>query len=140
MKTVSNIISDAFEELGIADPVPDEQQSAKRKLEAMIAQWAAEGARVGYSNGELADDANVPDWAYGALYAGLAIMLAPGLGKTVAMETRALATSGKMAVLSRTCRPVPMKMAGYAGSGSRWQNLPVEPESLWLGNDATLEF
>ena len=140
MTTIRDIITLAYGDLGIAGLSPEEEATGKTMLAALVGQWAAEGARVSYSNGGLQDDANVPDWAVAALYAGLAQMLAPGFGKTVSMETNKLATSGKMAVLSRTCRPVPMKMYGYAGSGSPRPNLPIESESLWIGNDSALEF
>ena len=143
--TKRQIVGAAFEEIGIAgydfDLQPDELETALAKLDGMMATWALAGIRIGYAGtGDVLDvDANIPGWAYEALYLNLALRLAPGFGKTPSMDTKAAAKAAKDAVMARTTAPRSRVITGYAGSGSRyWGNL-VEPEPPIRTYDGNLD-
>lgn len=144
MPTIRDLIRLAYSELGVADYVfdlgPEEDMRAKAQLVAMLAEWSANGARIGYSSGELADDANVPDWAISGIYAGLALRIAPGIGKQVSPSTMKTAGDGKATILAKCSTTLRRYPPGYAGAGSWQPNTVSEPERLWIGGDDILEF
>lgn len=101
--TKRQLIEEAYSELGLADYVfdlqPEDLQSALRKMDAMIARWSGKGVKIRYplpgspENSELDTETNMPDAAAMAVYLGLALLIAPGLGKIPAPDTKKAAKS-----------------------------------------------
>ncbi len=156
--TKRQFIEQAFEEIGLAsyvyDLTPDQLQSALRKLDSMMATWNAEGIRLGYplpstpSSSDLDSDSGVPDSANQAIYAGLAVNIAPGFGKTVLPDTKKAAYNGYQVLLSRATVPPEKQLPGTMPSGAgnkQWRNdngayiaPPTDP--LVVGPDSELTF
>jgi hypothetical protein len=148
----------ALEELGIAADVFDSQpellESARKRLDAMMAEWNARGIRLGYPigsdpmDGDLDDATGVPDSANEAIYTSLAVRLAPTYGKTPMPETKATAARGYQTVLSRAAMPPQMQMPATmpAGAGhKRWRDnaspfLDPPSDPLVAGDDAEITF
>ena len=120
----------ALEELGLAsyafDIPPERLESSMRRLDAMLAGWNAKGIRLGYpipsapGGGNLADETNVPDRAYTAIIANLAVQLAPSWGKTPMPETKAAARNGYELLLVDAAQPIEIRpMVTVAGAGHK---------------------
>lgn len=113
--TKRQFITQAFEEIGLAayvfDLTPEQLDSALRRLDAMIAGWAANGIRISYpipsspQNSNIDADTGTPDWCNEAIYLGLALRLAPGFGKTVSPETKAFADLAYSNLLNQASIP-----------------------------------
>lgn len=156
MTTKRQLIEAAHAELGLADYVfdlPSEQlQLALRRLDAMMADWNGMGLRLGYAipgsveGGDLDTEAGVPDRAWEAIVANLAIRLAPSFGKQVAAETKATAERGLNMLLGKVLPPEMSLGRIPAGAGNkpwRWNLDPfLEPEepTIDAGPDSELEF
>lgn len=155
--TKRQFVTQAFEEIGLAsyvfDLTPEQLQSALRRLDSMMASWNAKGIRLGYpipsspQNGDLDEETNVPDSANEAIYLNLATRIAPGFGKTVAVETKASAKMAYDTLLSRAAMPPEQQLPGTmpAGAGNKpWRaddpflHQPVDP--LLAGGDGPIEF
>lgn len=125
MTTRRDIIIQAYGELGLAeynfDLSPEEWATARRRLDSMMAQWETL-VSIGYlmpsdpDDSDLDDDTNLPQGTVDAVALNLALQLAPGLGKTPAIETKIAAKDGKNRVLAQFA-VIPQKQ--YSG------NLPV---------------
>ena len=111
MTTRAQILADAFEAIGIADFVfdvtPTEKASARRRLDAMLAQWEAEGVSLGYTPTAETTDADsvamtTPSWADDAISANLALRIAPSFGKTPLAETKRAARVGYGLCVAKT--------------------------------------
>lgn len=156
--TKRDIISQAFAEIGLAeytfDLMPEQWQSALRRLDAMIGQWEMKGIRLGYpipdsyAGSSLDENSNAPDTALEALYLNLAVRLAPGYGKTPSPDTKSLASVAYKTLLGQSAQPIPMQidnMAVPAGAGWKyWRDTPypfLEPPSNRLaeGDDGYLD-
>ena len=126
--TKRQFVEAAFEEIGIAsysfDLMPEQLDSALRRLDAMLATWNARGLRLGYplpsrpQNSDLDEDTNVPDSANEAIITNLAIRLAPGLGKAVSGETRGIASASYDSLLNSVAMPNEMSFPGTLPSGA----------------------
>lgn len=144
--TKRDIINQAFSELGKdADDIsPESYQSALRQLDAMMAQWALQGIRIGYiggdGKGDIDLDVNVPLWAVEGLYFNLAVRMAPGFGKTPSAQTLMGAKEGKDTLMANSSASTERKIVGYAGAGGYYPNLPTENDPLGVGGDGTLTF
>lgn len=155
--TKRQFVTQAFEEIGLAsyvfDLTPEQLQSALRRLDSMMASWNAKGIRLGYpipsspQNGDLDEETGVPDSANEAIYLNLATRIAPGFGKTVAVETKASAKAAYDTLLSRAAMPPEQQLPGMmpAGAGNKpWRTddpflrHPVDP--LLAGGDGPIEF
>lgn len=148
----------AFEEIALSgyifDITPEEQQSAIRRLDAMMATWGGTmGMRLGYNatvdplNSDPDQESGIPDWACEAVYLALAIRLSAGYGKTVANTTKALAKQAYDLVLARTSSIPEMKPMGNlpigAGYKRRYAPNPFAgptPDRLTTGPDGELDF
>jgi hypothetical protein len=93
--TKRQFVEQALEELGLASYVfdlqPEQMNSARVKLDAMIAGWAGRGIKLNYpltKDSDLDEDTGVPDAANEAIYKNLAIALAPSYGKAITIDTR----------------------------------------------------
>ncbi|NBW08262.1 MAG: hypothetical protein EBR82_09565 [Caulobacteraceae bacterium] len=102
--TKKQLAAEAYGELGLQDyefdVSPEEQMTALRRLDTMMATWDSMGIRLGYafpSGPDASDpdtDSGLPDTAAETVYLNLAIRLAPGLGKQVSAETKRSAADG----------------------------------------------
>lgn len=147
----------AFEEIGLAaytfDLQPDQLESARRRLDAMIADWNGKGIRLGYpipsspQDGSIDEETNVPDSAYEAIICSLGIRLAPSYGKQVMPMTMATAKQGYDTLLQRATYPLEQQMPSTmpSGAGNKpWRvydnpfvRPPVDP--VQVGPDGPLE-
>ena len=152
-----DLILQAYEEIGLANHVfdlePEQLESGRRKLDAMMAGWSANGVRVGYpltrspSEGDLDDDSNLPDWAVEAAYSNLAIRLAPAHGKVASAELKQLADGSynnlvNQATLPTIERQLPHTMP-RGGGNKPWRNyinpfINKQPEEIQAGDDGPL--
>jgi hypothetical protein len=157
MTTKRELIDMAFETIGIAsfayDIQPEQMESARRKLDSMMAQWNARGIRLGFpipsepDGGDLDQETNLPDAALEAVYLNLAKRIAPGFGKQLTPETKSLAREAFDAMMVRAVTPIEMQMPGGfpLGAGVRTYTgnsaFTPEPENpILAGNDSPLEF
>jgi len=133
--TRRQFVEQAFEEIGYAsytyDLEPEQLESAGRRLDAMMQTWNGKGIRVGYpstsepENADLDTETNVPDWANEAIYANLALRLAPTVGKMVPRETKTTARTSYKAVLQKAAFPPEQQMPETmpSGAGNKpWRN------------------
>lgn len=147
----------AFEEIGLAaytfDLQPDQLESARRRLDAMIADWNGKGIRLGYpipsspQDGSIDEETFVPDSAYEAIICNLGIRLAPSYGKQVMPSTMATAKQGYDTLLQCATFPLEQQMPSTmpAGAGNKpWRvydnpflRPPVNP--VQVGPDGPLE-
>jgi hypothetical protein len=134
--TKRTIVNMAFEEINLAgyefDATPEEQFSALRRLDALMAQWKASSLDVGYNfpavmgAGDLDDPAGIPDLALNPIVTSLAMRVMPTIGKTMSAETRVALAQGMVAI--RTwCATIPdrqLQARTARGSGNK-------PYSVW---------
>jgi hypothetical protein len=155
--TKRQFILAAFEEIGLAsytfDLQPEQLESARRRLDAMIADWNGKGIRLGYpipsspEQGSIDEETFVPDSAYEAIICSLGVRLAPSYGKQVMPMTMATAKQGYDTLLQRATFPLEQQMPGTmpAGAGNKpWRvydnpflRPPVNP--VQVGPDGPLE-
>lgn len=142
--TKRQLVEHAFEELGLAayayDLTPDQLQSALRRLDAMMAVWAARGIKLFYplpsspENSELDEESGIPDAAADAVFTNLALRLAPSYGKSASAETRQTAKSGYDWLLNAAAMPDEMQYLNTlplgAGGGGRVFVAPEEDNKL----------
>jgi len=155
--TKKQFCEEAFGELGYANydfTLSDDQlKIALRKLDAMMATWNFKGIRVSYPLPDNPDDSSldtatdVPDSANEAIYANLAVRLAPAIGKTVSRETKVTAKQAYNVLLGLHTEPNNMQFNRLpAGQGNKsWRNtgrtfLPPAEDKLDVGQDGTLDF
>lgn len=142
MWTKRQIIEQSFEELGLAayaiDLQPEQIESARRKLDTMVAGWSSKNVQVGYplpseaNSSDVDQQTNIPDYAIDALVFGLAVRLAPSMGKVVAAETRLAAHNGYQDLLRMAVKKPPqMKFASNLplGAGNRHCNTFIGEQS-----------
>ncbi len=150
------LIEEAYAELALADYVfdltPEEQQTALRRLDAMLATWEAKGVRVGYAfpsspaDSDLDTPSGLPDSAVETVFLNLATRLAPGSGKAIASSTRKAASDGYDTLLWAAARPQQQQLPNTLprGAGNKpWRtvNQPffptpsAEPIAITPGGD-----
>lgn len=150
-------ITAALEEIGLASYVfdlqPEQLDTARRRLDAMMADWNGKGIRLGYpipsspQDGDLDEETNVPDSAYEAIICSLGIRLAPSYGKQVMVETKIVAKQGYDILLQRATFPLEQQLPGMlpAGAGNkpwRYDNpyLPAPHDPVDAGPDGPIEY
>lgn len=150
--TKRQIVSEAFAELALAsndfDIQPEEQQTALRRLDTLMATWEARGVRAGYrfpaslADSDLDADSGLPDSAIEAAYLNLAIRLAAMFGKTITPDTKKAARDAFDPLLKACAQPIEQQLPGTLprGAGNKpWrttrQNFFPNPEPLILGTD-----
>ncbi len=157
--TKLDLIGSAFEEIGLAgyeyDLTPDEQASALRRLDALMATWNGMGIRIGYAlpsapgTSDINDQSGITDNAYEAVYTALAIRLAPTFGKAVSNETRIAAKRAYDALLARVMSDPPrvqLPATMPAGAGNRRFRGTIRPfltpptQEVAAGPDGNMEF
>jgi len=126
-----DFVLQAFDEIGIAsydyDLAPEQLESARRKLDSMMAMWNSKGIRIGYplsstpNGSDLDDVTDVTDEASEAICLNLALRLAPSFGKTVSPETKIAARQAYDALLIKAAQPGQMQFPGNMpmGAGNR---------------------
>lgn len=153
--TRRQFVEAAFEEIGFASYVydlePEQLEAAGRRLDTMMAEWNAKGIRLGYplpSSPEVSDldtETNVPDAAYDGILCGLAIRIAPGLGKTPSPDTKSRAKAGYNLMMSRAAMPPEMQLPASMPVGAGQKRLvdtfvQGPSDRLQAGGDSILEF
>ena len=136
MWTKGQIIDQAFEELGLAghvfDMTPEEQQSALRRLDTMMALWEAKGVRVGYllasapNDSDLNAASGLPDAAVEASYLNLAMRLAAAFGKVLSTDTRRAAREAYDTLLWAAAQPIEQQLPNTMprGAGNKpWRSV-----------------
>lgn len=121
-------ITAALEEIGLASYVfdlqPEQLETARRRLDAMMADWNGKGIRLGYpipsspQDGSIDEETQVPDSAYEAIICSLGIRLAPSYGKTVMAETKVVAKQGYDILLQRATYPLEKQLPNTMPSGA----------------------
>jgi hypothetical protein len=153
-----DVIAEAFEEIGLGsyvfDLLPEQWQSALRKLDTMMAGWNAKGIRIGYplpssfAASDLDQDMDITDIALEAMRLNLAVRLAPGYGKTVSPDTRSMAATSYRTILSFASQPPTRQLdnrivpagAGHKRHGGRYNVFLDPPEDrLKAGPDSYVE-
>lgn len=137
--TKQQICEMAFEEITLAgyefDATAEEQASALRRLDSLMAQWAGPGmnldfgyafpTKIGLSN--YADVSGVPDMALDAVVITLAQSIMPVIGKAMSNETRVRKQESMNAIRAAMAtipnRSLPFGTARGAGAkpGSTWR-------------------
>lgn len=133
--TKRQLINEAFGELALQgyefDITPEEQQTALRRLDTMMATWEARGVRIGYafpSSPDASDpdrDSGLPDSAVETVYLSLAIRIAAGFGKQLTSDTKRTAREGFDVLLWAAARPIEQQLPSMLprGAGNRiWRN------------------
>lgn len=153
--TRRQFVEAAFEEIGFASYVydlePEQLEAAGRRLDTMMAEWNAKGIRLGYplpsspERNDLDTETNVPDAAYDGILCGLAVRIAPGLGKTPSPDTKARAKAGYNLMLSRAAMPPAVQLPASmpVGAGAKRVDAPfvAQPANrLSAGAGDILEF
>lgn len=124
------LIREAHNELGLGadfDISPEEDQSALRRMDAMLALWEAKGVRIGYAfpadptSSDPDTPSGIPDSAAETVALNLAIRLAPSFGKAVKPETTKAAREGYDLLLWGAARPQAQQMPNTmpVGAGNR---------------------
>lgn len=156
--TKRELINQAYDEIGLAnyafDLSPDQQATAMRKLNSMMATWNAKGIRLGYpiptsaSGGDLDDDSAIPDSAIEAVYQNLAIRIAGGIGRVAPNELKTSAKEAYLALLNLHSVPMERHLTTDLplGAGNKpWrqsdnQYIRETAEEILAGGDGPIEF
>ena len=155
--TKRQFVEEAFSEIGMADYVfdltPSQMNAALKRLDALILFFNSKGIRLGYnaSTGDISDlddDSGLPDSAYQAVVAGLAMRLATSFGKKASIDTRQAAQAGLTALMAQSAKPIERQLdrSVPAGAGNKpWRDgsdpfLNPISDPLAVGDDSLLDF
>jgi P22 tail accessory factor len=152
MTTKRQIIAMAYEAVGLAgfiyDLMPEQMESARQKLDAMMAEWNGRGLNLSWpipsspENGDIDDETNLPDWALEAVYLSLGPRLANSHGKQVTPMYLAMMRAAKNGVMSRTVKPAARKMPGGFPLGAGYKTpaaFSADPDAVISTNNEELE-
>lgn len=129
--TKREFIVAAFEDIGISsyqfDLQPEMLDIARRRLDAMMEEWNANGIRLSYptastsQSGSLDDDTNVPDMANSAIISNLALRIAPAFGKQISIDIKISAFKSYTAMLAKNVKVPEVQLARTipAGQGNK---------------------
>ena len=130
------IVEQAYGELALAgyvfDLSPEELNAALKRLDRLMASWEpflilGYNMPVNPGDSDLDDDSGLPDVAIEPVATNLAVRLAPGMGKTLSVDTKIAAKNGYNMLLARFASAVPQMQ--YPS------NLPVGAGNKRLPND-----
>jgi P22 tail accessory factor len=156
--TKRQFVEAALTEIGLASYVfdiqPEQLEYARRRLDAMMADWNGKGIRLSYpipaspEQGSLAEETNVPDSANEAIILNLAVRLAPSYGKQIMPDTRLLAKTAYDTVLQRATAPIELQFPDTlpSGAGNKyWRDaddpfMPTPVDPVETGPEGILEF
>ena len=132
--TKRQLVEGAFAEIGM-DPEEFDLpasllQHGLRALDRMMATWNTKGIRLAYflpSTPEASDldtESGIPDSAWEAVVANLALRIAPSRGKTPSRETKVAAKTALNALMIHSSfPPVSQPRSVPVGAGNKpWQN------------------
>lgn len=139
-----DLIDEAYAEMALAgyefDITPEEKNTAVRRLDTMMATWAARGINLGYNFGTtptdtvLTADSGLQLIAVEAVYSNLALRLCAGKGKTIPVGTARGARQALDALLTAIAKAevqeqqLPNRMGRGAGNKPwRTVNQPFMP-------------
>lgn len=123
----SSLIEGAYEYCGLNgyefERTPEEMTAGLRHLNAMAAEWLADGVDLGfdfptYGQGLLEEPSGVPDSACSAIHGMLAQRLAPALGATLSEDAKAALAKSYQGLRSRTAASPPSISSAYRLSSS----------------------
>ena len=156
--TKRQFVEAALTEIGLASYVfdiqPEQLEYARRRLDAMMADWNGKGIRLSYpipaspEQGSLSEETNVPDSANEAVILNLAVRLAPSYGKQIMPDTRLLAKTAYDTVLQRATAPIELQFPDTlpSGAGNKyWRDaddpfMPTPEDPVETGPEGILEF
>lgn len=125
--TKADLLDLVFEECGRAgyefDRSPGEDVSALRRIEALLAEWQAQGLNLGYNfpatfgKSSAAEATGIPDAAMSTVAAWGAFRIAPGMGKTISAETRKAMNDGLAFLRAETATIPEMLFPRTTGRG-----------------------
>jgi hypothetical protein len=156
--TKRQFVEAALTEIGLASYVfdiqPEQLEYARRRLDAMMADWNGKGIRLSYpipaspEQGSLAEETNVPDSANEAVILNLAVRLAPSYGKQIMPDTRLVAKTAYDTVLQRATAPIELQFPDTlpSGAGNKyWRDaddpfMPTPVDPVETGPEGILEF
>lgn len=136
--TKRQIVEMAYEECALAgyefNVTPEELFTGLRRLDAMMAQWTAEGMGLNYNapatfgGGDLEDYTGIPDAAITGVAITLAKAIAPYMGKAMSAESRSRLASAMDTIRAVTAaanmKTVPYKYGTIRGAGQKIWNYP----------------
>lgn len=133
-----DLVQLAYEECGQADYSytiqTDEYDSALRRLNVLMAEWAGVGIDLGYNfpdygNGSPEDESGIPIEASQVVGLHLAARIAPTMGKTLSGETRAqMAVSlANLRAMYLTAPSMSLSRQTVRGAGNRWGTWNRDP-------------
>lgn len=133
--TKTQFAQKAFEKIGYAgytyDLQPDQILGAVNDMDSMMAAWNQDGINVAYpmpgspQYTNVNQETGVPDSANLAIYMNLAVLIAPGFGKTLTQDFKTQAASAYASLLNWATRPLPqMCLPGRmpVGAGNKYWN------------------
>lgn len=134
--TKAQLLDLIFEELGRAgydfDRQPGEELSALRKVDALLAQWQAQGVHLNYNfpavfgQSKPTDAMGVPDATLDTIAMWAAMRVAPGIGKTMSAESRKAMADGKAFLFAETATIPEMSYPRTTAKGIGWK-----PWGIW---------
>lgn len=114
----SALVEGAYEYCGLNgyefDRTPEEMTTGLRHLNALMAEWLADGIDIGfdfptYGNGLLEEPSGVPDSAVAIIHQTLAQRLSPSMGASMSDDAKAAMSRSYQAFRSRNA-PAPPSM------------------------------
>lgn len=137
--TKRELITAGLDEIGIQgyefDVSPEEDATALRRLDTMMAVWEGKGIRVGYNfpatpgDSNPDDDSGLPDMAVEPAYLALGIRMAPSYGKAVSPDTKINARAGYETLLRLAAYPPQQQLPNTLprGAGNKpWRTTNTE--------------
>jgi hypothetical protein len=145
--TKRQVIDLSYSAIGMAgytfDLQPEQIENARQMLDAMMAQWNAQGIRLGWPipsspiSGDVDEETNLPDSALSAVYLNLGTVIAMTHGKQVAPQYLAMTRAAKDAMFVNAVKPMARQMpgghpmgAGYKGIYGTFSRGPSEQITL----------
>jgi len=128
------ILDRIFEEVGLAgyefDRSPEQDISALSKMDVLMAQWQAQRMNLNYNfpssmgGGDPSDVAGVPDFAIDAIAVSVAMRVAPGMGKSMSVESRRALTESMTMIRAVTAKIPCMSLTRTTpiGMGNRYRS------------------
>lgn len=151
--TKRDYVSAALEEIGLSsyavDIPPEMEQIALRRLDAMIAEWNAQGIRLGWpiSSAAIIDpevDTGTTDKARSAIISGLAVLLSGPFGKAISPQTIEQASKALATLVRDSVQYPGMQMPNNFPAGAGWKQatgqvfldspetaIPPEPDCIF---------
>lgn len=145
--TKREIVLDMFEMIGLAsyefDLQPEEMDSARKRLDRMMAAWGGLGINMGYTqptdpnDSDLDEDSGLPDTAIAGVAANLALLVAPGKGKTLSVDVRLIAKQFYNGILAQFSKVPNMQLPDNLPVGAGNKRLPSDLQYFQPSNRVT---